>query len=218
MTAKDAGRPLQKIRFKGIVLAVQPRTRVWRYVVDNRSHYYLGYNLFLSGNARGIEKRFSVAISEKQQQKLELRAGDTIKGTAWQKKHEKGEFADFYRAGSLKLLGRKIDSPDSCGPPWTTVSPELETYKQRGARVLCKSRWKSKCFTCVWANMANVEIQWDFDRDIKKYRFESFCYGPKSCRYYRVGRAPLVPYRNRGSFPDDGAFDEMMTEHRDDDE
>lgn len=66
--------------------------------------------------------------------------------------------------------------------------------------------------------MANVEIQWDFDRNIKKYRFESFCYGPKSCRYYKAGRAPLVPYRNRGSFPDDGAFDKMMTEHRDDDE
>ena len=44
--------------------------------------------------------------------------------------------------------------------------------------------------------MANVEIQWDFDNDIKKYRFESFCYGPKSCKYYKFGRPPLVPYKN----------------------
>ncbi|MDF2945109.1 MAG: hypothetical protein K0S01_3967 [Herbinix sp.] len=28
--------------------------------------------------------------------------------------------------------------------------------------------------------MANAEIQWDFDRNLKRYRFEPFCYGPKS--------------------------------------
>ena len=66
--------------------------------------------------------------------------------------------------------------------------------------------------------MANVEIQWDFDNDIKKYRFESFCYGPKSCKYYKFGRPPLVPYKKRGSFPDDGCLDDIFTGHRADDE
>ena len=47
--------------------------------------------------------------------------------------------------------------------------------------------------------MANVEIQWDFDKNIKKYRFETFCYGPKACKFYKMGRPRSVPYKNRGS-------------------
>ncbi|NBG87198.1 hypothetical protein ISALK_01660 [Isachenkonia alkalipeptolytica] len=43
------------------------------------------------------------------------------------------------------------------------------------------------------------EFQQDLDRDIKKYRFESFCYGPKSCKHYKLGRTSSVPltYKKR---------------------
>lgn len=65
--------------------------------------------------------------------------------------------------------------------------------------------------------MANVEIQWDFDKNIKKYRFETFCYGPKSCKFYKIGRSRSVPYKNRGSAIDDGCLDGIFTEGRDED-
>ena len=94
----------------------------------------------------------------------------------------------------------------------------MKVYEERGARLLSKSLWETKCFKCIWANMANVEIQWDFDKNIKKYRFETFCYGPKSCKFYKMGRSRSVPYRNRGSAIDDGYLDELCTESRDEDD
>jgi hypothetical protein len=55
-----------KIEWQGTIVSIQPRTRVWRYVTDNRTHYHLGYNLFLIGEADYDEREFVVAISEKQ--------------------------------------------------------------------------------------------------------------------------------------------------------
>ena len=56
----------EKIEFSGIIRSVQPRSNVWRYRLDNRTHSMTGYNLFLSGTAEGTAKDFAVAISEKQ--------------------------------------------------------------------------------------------------------------------------------------------------------
>ncbi len=211
----NPGKTSSKVNWRGKVVSVQPRTRVWRYVTDNRTHYHLGYNLFLEGDGSDHGKQFAVAISEKQQIKGLFRIGDMLEGTAWTKKHEEREFADYYRAGSLKLLDRVNKTFEDIPPPWIMVPPSLQTYEERGARLLSKSLWKTKCFKCIWANMANVEIQWDFDKDIKKYRFETFCYGPKSCKYYKMGRPRAVPYKNRGSALDDGCLDELCTESRD---
>jgi len=209
-----------KVNWEGEIVSIQPRTRVWRYLTDNRTHYLLGYNLFIEGynSDSDGEKHFTVAISEKQQLKGLFRIGDVIKGTAWTKKYEEREFADYYKAGSLKLLGRADVNTESVSPPWIMMVPIMQIYKERGARLLSKSLWKSKCFKCIWANMANVEIQWDFDRDIKKYRFETFCYGPKSCKYYKMGRPRSVPYKNMGGALDDGYLDELCTESRDEED
>jgi len=98
------------------------------------------------------------------------------------------------------------------------MSPKLQIYEERGARLLSKNLWKTKCFKYIWANMENVEIQWDFDKNIKKYRFENFCYGPKACKFYKMGRPRSVPYKNRDSAIDDGYLDELCTEGRDEDD
>ena len=66
--------------------------------------------------------------------------------------------------------------------------------------------------------MANVTIEYDWGKK-QKYRFESFCYGPKSCKLYKMGKSPMIPYKGEGSFPDEhGGFDEIYTENRDWDE
>ncbi|MEA4902117.1 MAG: hypothetical protein VB077_16525, partial [Desulfitobacterium sp.] len=58
----------EKVQWLGKILSIQPRTNVWRYVLDNRTHSHIGYNLFLDGSVNGINAQFAVAISEKQQQ------------------------------------------------------------------------------------------------------------------------------------------------------
>jgi hypothetical protein len=209
---------LLKVNWQGEIVSIQSRTRVWRYLTDNRTHYHLGYNFFIVGHCSDGKEQFSVAISEKQQLKGLFRIGDVIEGTVWTKKYEEREFADYYRAGSLKLLNRASVKPEMMTPPWIIMPLSMHTYEERGARLLSKSLWKTKCFKCIWANMANVEIQWDFDKNIKKYRFETFCYGPKSCKFYKMGRPRSVPCKNRMTAIDDGYLDEICTEGRDEDD
>ena len=210
---------LSKIVWQGTIVSIQPRTTVWRYRVDNRTHRHIGYNIFLNGEAEGVKKRFVVAISEKQQQTVGFRIGDEVKGTAWTKKRPEWEYADYYRAGGLKRI-KPNDEPadESNAPPWLGAPPDMDTYEWRGCRVLSKSCWNGKCFQCKWAAMSNVTIEYDWGKK-QKYRFESFCYGPKSCKLYKMGKSPMVPYKDEGSCPDEhGGFDEICTENRDWDE
>ena len=200
-----------KIEFQGDILSVQPRSNVWRYKLDNRTHTLTGYNLFLTGTAEGIDKEFSVAISAAQQEKHQFHIGDKIKGTAWTEKYPQWEFADYYRAGGLK----KLESTNIVGfpPPWTDATPELSVYDWRGCRMLDKGRWGGKCFTCKWAAMANVTIEYNWGYT-QKFRFESFCYGPKNCKLYAMGKPRAVPYKDCGSYYDDGWLDDISTENR----
>ncbi len=202
-----------KLNWSGTVIAIQPRTRVWRYITHNRTHYHIGYNIFISGESDDGKSEFCVAISEKQQQKIKFCLGDQVKGTGWTKIYPKREYADYYRAGGLKIIEKNKDFERRI-EPWTGYPPSMATYEKLGARMLSKRTWKKKCFTCLWANMANVEIQWDFDKDIKKYRFETFCYGPVGCKNYKMGRPRAVPFKNRDSAIDDGDLDEMCISER----
>ncbi|MCL1855891.1 MAG: hypothetical protein FWF86_09175 [Clostridia bacterium] len=72
---------MEKIKWSGIILSIQPRTNVWRYRCDNRTHSHTGYNIFLDGVADGEQRQFSIAISEKQQQSEGFRIGDEAGGT-----------------------------------------------------------------------------------------------------------------------------------------
>jgi hypothetical protein len=187
-------------------------------MLDNRTHREIGYNLFLDGEADGKPGRFSVAISELQQEKGRFMIGDGISGTAWTKVYQHSDYADYYRAGSLKRLHAAETTAAAHPPPWKMESPPIETYSWRGARQLSASSYKGKCFPCVWANMSAVEMVWDFDRQVSKYRFESFCYGPKSCKLYTMGKARSVTYKGRGASYDTGWLDDLCTERRDFDE
>ena len=73
----------RKVSFQGTIKSVQPRSNVWRYRLDNRTHSMTGYNIFLTGIADGEERDFAIAISEKQQEKYKFHIGDEIKGTGW---------------------------------------------------------------------------------------------------------------------------------------
>ena len=241
----------QKVHWQGEVVSVQPRSTVWRYLTDNRTHRECGYNVFLKGEVicdseilpcESVSDKydFCVAVSEKQAEKIGIHIGDILKGTAWTKKYPEIEFANYYRAGGIKKLDEKesgghlqmtvnldtvhtrydgtpiprVCSADYPGPPWTQEVPPLEIYAWRGERMLSKAAWKGKCFRCIWANMANVTIQYDFDRNIVRSRFETFCYGPLSCKYYSMGPARAVPYKGVSGVKDEGWLDEICVEYR----
>jgi len=107
----------EKIEWQGTVVSIQPRTTVWRYRLDNRTHYHNGYNIFLDGEADGIMARFSVAISEKQKKKFVFRIGDEAKGTAWTKLYDVSDYADYYRAAGLKIT-KKAEQIETTPPPF----------------------------------------------------------------------------------------------------
>lgn len=239
-----------KVTWQGTVVSVQPRSTVWRYLTDNRTHRENGYNVFLTGHAydgeeevsfdRGAAKySFCVAISEKQAEKLKPHIGDEVRGTGWTPMYPECEFADLYRAGALKKVRAieadvivpeiiadendktyygaqiiRVNSADYPGPPWRMEVPPLKIYAWRGERLLSKSCWKGKCFECIWANMANVTVQYDFDRNIVRNRFETFCYGPLSCKFYKMGPARAVPYKGVSGVKDQGWLDDICVQYR----
>jgi len=207
----------KKISFSGVILAVQPRSDVWRYRLDNRTHTMTGYNLFLDGTADGTEKKFGIAISEKMQQKFHFRTGAEISGTAWTKKDPRLEYADYYRVGGVKILRESAANEEKTAPPWTEEVPDLSVYDRRGCRMLALSSWKGKCLKCRWACMANVSIEYNWGK-ARRYRFESFCYGPKSCGLYKMGKPRPVPYKDCDPDYDEGWLDDICTQGRGEDD
>ena len=63
----------------------------------------------------------------------------------------------------------------------------------------------------------NVAIEYNWGVT-QKFRFESFCYSPKNCKRYKMGKPSAVPYKDCGSVYDEGWFDDICIEIRDDEE
>jgi hypothetical protein len=206
-----------RIRWQGQIESVQCRAWVWRYKMDNRTHHHIGFNLFLDGTADGKDGRFIVAVSDTQHAKHQFRIGDEFKGTAWPCIKAKHDIADYYRAGGFKALSRNEETPTSSGPPFTGLLPSVATFEWRGARLLDAKLWRKQCFACMWANKSAVEIEYKFGT-VKRYRKETFCYGPKSCPLYDMGPPRQVQYFECTPSIDDGWMDDICTETRGDDD
>ena len=58
--------------------------------------------------------------------------------------------------------------------------------------------------------------QWNPDR--RRYRTETFCYGPLSCPLYKSGPAPTVPGRRGMTYTEEDWIDDEATSHRSPDE
>jgi hypothetical protein len=52
----------------------------------------------------------------------------------------------------------------------------------------------------------------------RKYRHETFCYGPKPCTLYRAGPPRKVPGRKGMSWTEEDWVDDEATSHRTEDE
>jgi hypothetical protein len=207
----------EKIVWQGTLVSVQPRIRLTR-SFDERSHSYLGYALRVQGTIGDEEREFLVGIGRGAEAKHQFRAGDVVSGKAVPVADERMEPVEFYKASGLKLVERAADIVP-IPPPWLGVPPELPVYRARGHRRLDARTYQTKCMTCIWGCRMPVEMiidQWNPSQ--RRYRFETFCYGPRSCPLYRAGPTRKVPGRRGMSWEEEDWVDEDATAHRGDDE
>jgi len=206
-----------RMRWWGTVLSVQPRIRLLR-SFDQRSHSYQGYALGVQGKVDGREAVFKVGIGPAAQAKHEFRVGDEVEGVAEPVADPKTEAVDYYKASGLRVTARPPETAVA-PPPWHGVSPDLPTYRAHGHRRLDPRTYEGPCSTCIWGCRMAVEMiidQWK--PHITCWRFETFCYGPKSCRLHKAGATRKVPGRKGMTWEEEDWADEEATSHRAEDE
>jgi hypothetical protein len=159
-------------------------------------------------------KEFLVAVGKGAYSKHQFHAGMELSGLSIPVDDQRFEVAGFYKTTRIKI---EKDSSDILqkGPPFLGVPPDLPTYRARGHRRLDTRTYEANCKTCIWGCRMPVEIivdQWNPSR--KKYRFETFCYGPKSCPFYRAGATRKVTGRKGMTREEEDWVDEDATAHR----
>ncbi len=206
----------EKLLFQGKIISVQPRIKLKR-SFDQRSHTYSGYVIIIDGEIDKESKEFSICTGKVTLKKYGFKYGDQIKGRCLPVKRPEKEPGDYYKVSALKLIKEAREQQDP--PPWTGVPPVLKEYRQRGHMRLDKQTYDKNCIPCIWGCLMPVEIildQWNTGQ--REYRTETFCYGPKSCEYYKAGPRRKVPGRNGMVWEEPDWVDEENTSHRGPDE
>jgi hypothetical protein len=207
----------EKTEWSGKVTAVQPRIRLTR-SFDQRSHAYLGYILRIEGALDGDCGDFRVAIGSGAHDTRQFQVGDQVEGVGVRVADPRLEIADIYKVSKLSLITRG-EPATPVPPPWHGVPPPLEVYRQRGHRRLSVATYDAKCSACLWACAMPVEMiidQWNPER--RRYRTETFCYGPLSCPSYKPGPTRKVPGRHGMTYEEQDWVDQDATGHREPDE
>jgi hypothetical protein len=207
----DAG---DKIAWQGVLLSVQPRIRLTR-SFDQRSHTYLGYALKVSGRVGSEARESLVGVGQGAHTKHHFRAGNAVSSDAQPVPDARLETVEFYKVSKLKVRLPE-DEDEAPPPPWRGAPPPLAVYRERGYRRLAARTFQEKCSSCIWACRMPVEMiidQWNPSR--RRYRTETFCYGPRSCPLYQAGPASKVPGRRRGmTYTEEDWVDDEATSHR----
>lgn len=204
----------EKLLWQGTVIAVQPRIRLTR-SFDQRYHSYLGYMLCIQGQIGDDEGEFLVGIGGAAQAKHQFRMDDRVSGRSEPVADPKLEPVGYYKTASLKLIQRGNGDNEHTPPPWYGIPPDMEVYRWRGHRRLNAQTYNTKCSGCIWGCRMAVEMivdQWNPQQ--KRYRFETFCYGPKSCPLYKAGPIRKVPGRKGMIWEEEDWVDEDATSHR----
>ena len=214
---------MNKLSFNGTITSIQPRIRLTR-SFDEASHTYLGYAIKIAGTIDSQEtipsnqNTFSIGIGKAAQAKFNFKVNDIISGDCLPVPDPEMEPADYYKVSRLSKISE--GEQGSLSVPWELVPPELEVYRERGHRRLSAKTYDTKCSSCIWGARMPVEIivdNWN-PRGRRKYRFETFCYGPLSCKSYKAGPNRKVEGRNGMVYVEEDWVDEEMTGHREMDE
>jgi hypothetical protein len=185
---------------------------------DERHHSYQGYVLCVDGACGEKTGEFLVAVGKVKHVKHQFRAGMELSGISVPVNDQRLEVAEFYKTSRIQIEKNTEDASPT-GPPFLGVPPNLPTYRARGHRRLNPRTYTAKCMTCIWGCKMPVEIIIDhWNPSKKKYRFETFCYGPKNCPFYRTGAMRKVPGRRGMTWQEEDWIDEDATSHRGPDE
>ena len=207
----------EKLTWQGRVISVQPRIRLTR-SFDQRYHNYLGYALRLQGQIDDQEGESLIGIGKAAQAKHQFRVGDAVSGRSAPVADPRLELVDYYKTTGLKIIERETHDNHK-PPPWHGVPPALEEYRRRGHRRLSARTYTGKCTDCIWGCRMAVEIIVDhWNPQQKRYRTETFCYGPKSCPLYNAGPTRKVPGRRGMTWEEQDWVDADATAHRSMDE
>jgi hypothetical protein len=206
-----------KVPWRGRVVAVQPRIRLTR-SFDQRSHTYQGYALRIDGQIGDEAREFVIAVGVGAHRKHRFRIGDRLSGEGHAVADPRLETSELYRISKLTVQPSgeiTVGTP----PPWHGMCPELSTYRSRGHRRLAARTYQTGCASCIWGCKMAVEIIVDhWNPSQRRYRTETFCYGPLSCALYKAGPTRKVPGRRGMSYTEEDWVDEDATSHRDPDE
>jgi hypothetical protein len=204
--------PANKVAWSGTLTSVQPRIRLLR-SFDQRSHSYLGYVLRVDGTIGGETREFLVAIGEAVHVEHQLKAGDRVGGEGVHV-DSPAELAELYKVSKLQVHSGDVGSA-APSPPWPGVPPTLEIYRARGHRRLAARTYATTCTSCIWGCHMAVELIVDHWKPGKKrYRDETFCYGPISCPFYKAGPTRKVPGRRGMSWEEEDWIDDEEIRHR----
>jgi hypothetical protein len=160
------------------------------------------------------EREFLIGIGKGAQSKHAFRTGDIVSGQCQPVEDNHLEIVEFYKASKLKIVKRN-EQQEFDPPPWLGVPPDMETYRARGHRRLDARTYEAKCTACIWGCKMAVEMiidQWKPSQ--KRYRNETFCYGPKSCLFYKAGPTRKVPGRKGMTWEEEDWVDEEAVAHR----
>lgn len=164
-----------------------------------------------------LKVTFTIGVGKSAQEKFNFKVNDIIMGECLPVQDHRKESVDFYKVSKLKILLH--GDQGSISEPWETIAPDLDTYRERGYRRLSVRTYDSSCSSCIWAAKEPVEITTDhWNPGRKKYRYETFCYGPLNCKLYKAGPVRIVPGRNGLSWTEDDWIYEEMTSHREPEE
>ena len=212
--SRSSGGAVERVAWHGVLTSVQPRIRLTR-SFDERSHTYLGYTLRVKGAEAGTEQEILVAVGKGAQAKHGFRVGDAVAGEGVPVADPRMETAALYKVTKLKLVARSDSSPVD-PPPWIGVPPSLEVYRDRGHRRLAARTFDTKCSSCLWGCRMPVEMIIDhWNPSQRRYRTETFCYGPLSCSFYKPGPTRRVPGRRGMVYEEADWVDQDAVSHRD---
>lgn len=153
---------VEKTRWNGVLISVQPRIRLSR-SFDQRSHTYLGYTLRVGGSIGREVREFLVGVGQGAHAKYHFRAGDTVSGDALPVADPRMETVEFYKVSNLRVAGHEVED-ETQPPPWRSVPPPLPVYRERGHRRLAARTYQEKCTNCMWGCQMAVEMivdQWN---------------------------------------------------------
>ena len=206
-----------KVSWRGRVTGVQPRIRLTR-SFDERSHTYQGYVLRVVGEIGTEAREFVVAVGTGAHAKHQFRVGDHVSGMGHRVADPQTETAELYRVSGVTVTSRG-ELPTGSTPPWQGLCPPLPTYRERGHRRLAARTYGTRCTCCMWGCQMAVELIIDkWNPTQRRYRTETFCYGPLSCALYKAGPTRKVPGRRGMSYEEEDWVDHEATSHRGPDE